>query len=402
MAKKQQVLDGIHVYVNQQGADSFSLLSSDPLRTFVCTNGTSDCTITFMNMTKYPGEALNIPAVVVWYRFGTATGSEHSKFLSLGKNRTAPNLEGFQHFQKVSRSAGCSELQYTVLSENEKEVMVLTAQDIVTTLNYGSQSEADELATYCEELGSPPSELLTYPVYINITLLPCPLGFMLHSSLHRCVCHFQLEEHDIPCNISDQTVHRRGNMWLNASFVGNITNGVIIHSYCPFGYCKQGEMNIKLENLDSQCAFNRAGILCGGCQKGLSLALGSSQCLSCSNTYLTLLIPLTIAGFMLVFFLTFLNLTVSQGTTNGLIFYANIVKVNEAVFFPPGDTNMLTVFISWLNLDLGIETCFVDGLNGYWKTWLQFVFPVYIWGITATVIIASHYSVRAAKTFVNN
>ena len=108
------------------------------------------------------------------------------------------------------------------------------------------------------------------------------------------------------------------------------------------------------------------------------------------------------AGFALVFFLTFLNLTVSQGTINGLIFYANIVKAYEAVFFPPGDTNILTVFISWLNLDLGIGTCFIDGLNGYWKTWLQFVFPLYIWGITATVIIASHYSSRAAKTFGNN
>ena len=54
-----------------------------------------------------------------------------------------------------------------------------------------------------------------------------------------------------------------------------------------------------------------------------------------------LLIPFTRAGFALVFFLTFLNLTVSQGTTNGLIFYVNIVKANQAVFFPPGDTNML-------------------------------------------------------------
>ena len=84
-----------------------------------------------MSVTKYPSESFNIPAVVVGENFGTVTGSVHSNFLLLGKNRTAPNLEGFQHFQKVSRSAGCSELQYTVLSENEKEVMVLTAKDII-------------------------------------------------------------------------------------------------------------------------------------------------------------------------------------------------------------------------------------------------------------------------------
>ena len=325
--------------VDTLGNNSFSVLSSDPMRACVCTNGTPVCTTVFMNMTKYPGEAFNIPAVVVGEGFGTVTGSAQSKFLSLGKNRTAPNLEEFQHLQKVSRSAGCAELQYTVLSENDKEVMVLTAKD-VTTLHYGSQSKVDELVTRYERWGNIRPELLTYPIYINITLLPCPLGFMLHNSQHKCVCHLQLEEHNIACNISDQTVHRSGNMWLNSSFFGNTTNGVIIHSYCPFGYCKPRELNIKLENADIQCAFNHAGILCGGCQKGLSLALGSSQCLSCSNTYLTLFIPFAIAGFALVLFLTFLNLTVSNGTMNGLIFYANIVKANEAVFFPPGDLHV--------------------------------------------------------------
>jgi len=99
-----------------------------------------------------------------------------------------------------------------------------------------------------------------------------------------------------------------------------------------------------------------------------------------------------------LFFLDVPKLNCLSGTTNGLIFYGNRVKANEAVFFPPGDTNILTVFISWINLDLGIETCFADGLNAYWKTWLQFVFPVYSWGITATVIFASHNSSRAAKT----
>ena len=180
--------------VDTLGNNSFSVLSSDPMRACVCTNGTPVCTTVFMSMTKYPGEAFNIPAVVVGEGFGTVTGSAQSKFLSLGKNRTVPNLEGFQHLQKVSRSQGCAELQYTVLSENDKEVLVLTAKD-VTTLHYGSQSKVDEMVTSYERSGYIQAELLTYPIYINITLLPCPLGFMLHSSLHRCVCHSQLEEH---------------------------------------------------------------------------------------------------------------------------------------------------------------------------------------------------------------
>ena len=105
---------GVHIHVDALRNDSFSALSSDPTRTCVCINGTPDCTTVFMSVTKYPGEAFNIPAVVVGENFGTVTGSVHSKFLSLGTNRKAPYLEEFQNLQKFSRSAGCTQLQYTV------------------------------------------------------------------------------------------------------------------------------------------------------------------------------------------------------------------------------------------------------------------------------------------------
>ena len=280
MVENIKYFDGTHVYFNPDGNKSISLLSSEPLRVCICTSGRPECTNVFMNLTKYPGESFNISAVVVGENFGTVTGSVDSNFLPFGKYRAAPKLEELQHFQIVSQSAGCTELQYTVLSENDKEVMVLTAKN-VSTLHNRSHFDIDRIVHKYKNVGFPSVYILELPVYINITL-PCPLGFMLHSSQHRCVCHSQLEEQSIVCNISDQTVHYRESMWLNASFVGNTTNGYIIHRYCPFDYCQHGEMNINLENPDSQCAFHHAGTLCGGCQKGLSLALGSSQCIHCS------------------------------------------------------------------------------------------------------------------------
>ena len=47
--------------------------------------------------------------------------------------------------------------------------------------------------------------------------------------------------------------------------------------------------------------------------------------------------------------------------------YANIVLVNRAQLFPSGETNILTEFIAWVNLDLGIEMCFYDGVDAYYK-----------------------------------
>ena len=38
--------------------------------------------------------------------------------------------------------------------------------------------------------------------------------------------------------------------------------------------------------------------------------------------------------------------------------------------------NPLAVFIAWLNIDLGIKSCFFNGLIAYGKTWLQFVFSL--------------------------
>jgi len=203
------------------------------------------------------------------------------------------------------------------------------------------------------------------PVYLNITLLPCPLGFMLSSPPVECVCHTTLQYHNISCTIDNQSVHRSGTFWINASFNGNYSDGAIVHKHCPLGYCNPAELDVDLQYPDTQCAFNHSGTLCGACQPGLSLALGTSQCLSCSNSHLSLLILFAVTGLTLVCLIKVFNLTVSEGAINGLIFYANIVGANQTIFFPPGDTNVLTVFIAWLNLDFGFQTCFFKGFNSY-------------------------------------
>ena len=205
-----------------------------------------------------------------------------------------------------------------------------------------------------------PRSLQDTPVFISLTLLDCPPGFTLSDRTHKCECNQRILERNLSCNINDQTVHRDGTTWINASLIGNSSNGVIVHQHCPFGYCKHEPIDVDLTNPDIQCAFDHSGTLCGACKPNFSLALGGFQCLpNCSNSYLSLLIPFALSGLSLVFFIKILNLTVSQGTMNGLIFYANIVVANRSIFFPAHCNkfvSFLSVFISWLNLDFGIET----------------------------------------------
>ena len=157
-----------------------------------------------------------------------------------------------------------------------------------------------------------------------------------------------------------------------------------------------------MNNTYEHCAFHRNGTLCRKCQDGLSHILGSSKCLPCSNLYLLLLIVFVLAGLALVIFLTVCNLTASEGMINGVIYYANIVHINRSIFFPSTEANPLSVIIAWLNLDLGIEVCFYDGMDAYTKAWLQFIFPIYIWLIAGLITLLSRRYTIAARLSSRN
>ena len=170
---------------------------------------------------------------------------------------------------------------------------------------------------------------------------------------------------------------------------------------CPPDYCKTDDVNISLADLDVQCAFNHSGLLCGSCVQNHSRIFASSLCQKCSNMFILLLIAFTIAGFLLVAFLSILQLTVATGMINSIILYANIVQANKLVFFS-NTNNVLTAFIAWMNLDLGIPTCFYDGMDAYAQTWLQFAFPLYVWFLITLIIITSRYSTLVTKLIGSN
>ena len=379
-----------------------SVISSDPTRVCLCKNGKPNCTLIFNNRSNYryyPGEEFSISAAVVGDMFGTVAGSVYAQILPFS-NATLGDL---QHSQQTN-SHDCAELKYSLLSEPGLIEMAFTANKIPVQSYSSDSTILNEPFFMYNEYGHFNYENLTTPVYINITLLPCPLGFMFSGPPHtQCICHSLLHGYEITCNITDQTIRRRDNVWVSSEENGT---RLMVSKHCPYGYCKAQDVNVRLDHPDTQCTFNHSGRLCGGCHSGLSLALGSPQCLDCSNNYhLALLIPFALAGLALVFFIKVLNLTVAKGTINGLIFYANIIQSNQAVFFPTEPVIGLypiKVFIAWLNLDLGITTCFFDGLDGYWKTWLQFMFPLYLWAIITLIICLSHKFQSVANFFGNN
>ena len=361
--------------------DDLSYISSNPLHVCFCENGIKNCDKRTHEVDKFPGEMFQMAAVAVGQMNGTAPGVVVAKPIETSEVSLIPNLQIFQHVRNA-----CTSLNYMVYSNRSFETLSLTVQR--PYINQGIQH------------GS---------LLLKVSLKTCPLGFSLtNSDPHICDCDPILKMKGTVCYINNQTIHHTAPNWIGYQFRENISDnedtGVVFYGVCPYDFCKEEVVYIKVSNMsfdgDEQCNFNRTGILCGACPEGLSVVLGSSKCLSCSNLYLLLLIPFALAGLLLVIFLTVCDLTVSEGTINGLIFYANIVHANRTIFF--SSTNPIAMFISWLNLDLGIETCFYDGMDTYAKAWLQFAFPIYIWLIAGLIIILSHRFTMVTKVVGKN
>ena len=74
--------------------------------------------------------------------------------------------------------------------------------------------------------------------------------------------------------------------------------------------------------------------------------------------YLLLLIPIEIAGLVLVLISFVLNLTVTDRNINSFLLSVNIMSINFSFLFPTTNNSVKHTFISLANLDLGIEICF--------------------------------------------
>ena len=145
-----------------------------------------------------------------------------------------------------------------------------------------------------------------------------------------CDCDPLLPPDIDTCYIEQSVIRRAITRWITAHVQSNDTK--YLTGNCPMDYCLPYSSNVLLTNPDTQCQFNRAGVLCSQCQRPLSMAFGSSRCIKCSDLHILITILIILAGIVLVTLMYLLNLTVTNGTIIGIIFYANIISINESVF----------------------------------------------------------------------
>uniref|UniRef100_A0A1X7UYP5 Right handed beta helix domain-containing protein n=1 Tax=Amphimedon queenslandica TaxID=400682 RepID=A0A1X7UYP5_AMPQE len=226
------------------------------------------------------------------------------------------------------------------------------------------------------------------------TIHECPIGFNVSNSQGICTCSQSVSRENVTCDINTLNITHNGLLWIgtyhtSTPFNANATNpnACIINEDCLL-YCSPNPVTFKLNDTDAQCVDNRGRLMCGSCRGEYSLLLGSNKCGQCHDDYMMIawVSLFAVMGVMLVLLLIALNLTVSVGTLNGLLFYANIVKLYEPVFIRERTIPVLSQVISWINLDFGFEICFYKGMDSYVKQLLQFAFPFYLWIIIIVII----------------
>lgn len=357
-------LDGLACPIEQYWSLSHkSSISSSPIAVCVCTNNatTYNCSARESRKEIYPGQLFNVSLVTV----GMCKGVKKGTLVTTMDNGNLTTTTNDQQTAQKCKQFTYSATPYALCNSSLVTIDVARTKLVHwKTLN------------------------------IHIEYLKCPDGFTFKPHL-QCVCNDAIRESSIvtECNINSFPYFKRlGRNWIG--YFDNY-NCTVAHTNCPFDYCNPSFLSFNISSPHQQCFMNRTGTLCGRCHSGLSLMLGSNRCTLCSNTYLSLIPAFIVAGILFIILLMVFDLTVSSGRINGIIFYANIVKLND--YHRGSNIPLLTQFISWLNLDLGIETCFYSGLDGYWKTWLQFAFPLYLWVLAICIIFGCRHSLRLSR-----
>ena len=314
----------------------------------------------------FPGQTLQVNLVL--NRLKTP---EHVSNALIAKTKELPphacTIVNVAEITQERESDGCNQYNYTIWSDKSECELYLGTEDV--------------------------------PEIFYVDLKACPPGFSLQHDRKGCSCDPNLNTRYVSissCNLDDATILRPANSWMSVERI-NDSYTYYVSPHCPFDYCLPYSSHHNLSDPDSQCQFYRSGELCGQCRQGLSAVFGSSQCKQCTHYYLFIIIPIAAAGFLLVVVIFIFNFTVTDGTINIFILYANIISINFSLFCPNRYyVNCCTLF-SLMNLDLGFEVCFYNGMDNYAKMWLQLAFPCYLLSIAVALIIGSRYSTKIQR-----
>ena len=380
----KEIFDEVLELQNQQGP---SLISSDPHGVCFCDKSqqheyNQSCIASIDPITKYPGETFSVSLITVGQMNGSTSGIITANLSNGDNNHMLFKLNNPRSSSKC--------INFTLLINSNRDIAHINFKPVT-------------------------SEIITIfgTIFPNLTvyLQQCPVGFKLSDEPpYECKCNpilskFLLDNSRVDCNISSNTflVQQRG-LWIGCldpetQNQSSTCTSLVVAPNCDY-YCRSAANNINkvveisVMEPDSQYLLGHTGILCGACAQGHSRVLGGTlECLKdCTNRNLPIIISFFLAfNILLVMFIMFLNITVTEGTLNGLLVYTMVIQTHRTYFpdDPSGYGRVCWIFISSINLNFGTKLCFFTGMDGYQQIWTLFAQAFYLLSIIVLIIYLS-------------
>ena len=387
-------------------------VSTVAIKQKICSNDSSNFMNRYESIVVYPGMMLHF-SMAVLDAFNQPTGNDVSLNLldQHSLKRKVPSKNWYITPNSITLSPrSCTMINVTIFKRTEKD---------------------DSFLMLCL--------LLSVSKVLSITNLiskDCPIGFKFDKSTHKCECSHVLHKIDNQpvCKISSDgsnpliTINLVTSFVTHSNWIGTLDNGTVfgVSPYCHI-YCRYndnydtfvindsvGSTKVMIahssnyDDKESLCSDNREGPLCSQCTPGYSVTFGSIQCAKCSNWWLLTLIVYGLAGASLIYLLYALNLTLTTGKLNGIIFYSQILYNTHTMLHYHNEVDdglVKFIFVCLrgvlllinLNISFNIPLCFYDGMTELWKSGLGLLFPVYLLSIVIGLIIISRYSVRLSN-----
>ena len=367
-----------------------SNISSNPHGVCFCRGEIEMCNTSSSSYSVYPGEIFNVSLTTIGQYNRVSFGLIDANLINAHPEDKLLSLNN-----SLTPHKGCTNLTYKLMSGYSNVSINFT------TITYDGN-------VYYNQINAT----------LSVSLLPCPLGFKLTSK--RCDCHPLVYDmtKQARCDIDTKIIHipAKVHRWFGCQAATN-ENGdtnnssthcrLIMSRFCT-NYCTSNAFRVNVSNLssfDDQCLSGRTGVMCGGCKPGLSQTFGSSKiCKPCSNRNLLFLIPtFLLSGIAILFLLSFLNLTVAEGTINGFIVYVNIMETHSYLFHDHGLMGQICrAFVGALNLGFGFNICFYNGMDGYQHVWLTYVYIFHLLAIQGVIIYLCRRFVFFTRLFGRN
>ena len=317
-------------------------------------------------------------------------GTYQVKGVMLGEEFIVPKVLDYYNnsAEPTSFHISCTEnCQSYSLTGSEYEFVYNNQKMDISIIGIEVKTESIISIVMSSVTGSINTDVRTITVKIEVTIIPCQVGYVYNSEKQACLCN-SIDD-IVECG-QDGIRIKRG--YWSGRVGSNVVVGPCPNHYCNFASsCKSSEKFCDLSKFsDDQCNLHRTGPACGKCQDNYTLAYDSIDCIPdshCSAWWTAGIVILTVIYWLtvsltIIFMMYFITAPTLLGYVYGITYFYSVIDLFVSNDLPISDgmVKLIEILSGFVNLTprfLG-SLCLVKGLSGIDQQVIHYVHPVAI------------------------